>query len=134
MTTWSAEGQSVKLVLSDIYLERFGGYEHVPMDGMENYSVTVDFDSEVATDAKITSVSLDKNREIVHAGDEVKITVTVDNPGVLQEYGYASFYAAADIDDGYKSFDLVYNEDEQAYTGVFTVDEKTYPCEWYFSS
>lgn len=131
LTTWSADGQSVKLVLSDIYLERFGGYEHVPMDGMENYSVTVDFDSEVATDARITSVSLDKNGEIVRAGNEVKITVTVDNPDVLQEYGYASFQAAADIDDGYKSFDLVYNEDEQAYTGVFTVDEKTYPCEWY---
>ena len=36
-----SEEMKAELVLTDVYLERFGGYEHIPMDGMEDYTVTV---------------------------------------------------------------------------------------------
>ena len=132
----SGDTSKAEFVLSDIYVQRFGGYESIPMDGMENYTVTVKFSqdqSEEDTDLKITSVTLDKNGEIVRDGEEVKLTVTVDNPDNKELIGSAVIYSAADIIDSVKMVDLVYSEEEQAYTGVFTVDESYYPCEWYLT-
>lgn len=115
-----SEEMKAELVLTDVYLERFGGYEHIPMDGMEDYTVTVDFSSENPGEAHITSVSLDKNGEIVRAGDKVTIKATVDNQEVMDTYGYAYFYSAADIDDNYKSVELTYDEEQKAYIGTFS--------------
>ena len=128
-----SEEMKAELVLTDVYLERFGGYEHIPMDGMEDYTVTVDFSSENPGEAHITSVSLDKNGEIVRAGDKVTIKATVDNQEVMDTYGYAYFYSAADIDDNYKSVELTYDEEQKAYIGTFSVEKDTYPCEWYMT-
>lgn len=129
-----SEEMKAELVLTDVYLERFGGYEHIPMDGMEDYTVTVDFSSENPGEAHITSVSLDKNGEIVRAGDKVTIKATVDNQEVMDTYGYAYFYSAADIDDNYKSVELTYDEEQKAYIGTFSVEKDTYPCEWYMTN
>lgn len=125
------EELTATFVLSDISVMRFGGYEHFTIDGMENYSVNVRIPADEASQAKITSVTLDKNQQIVRAGDQVKITVTVDNPDAVEDYGYAYFISAADIDDRRISIPLDYSEAEQAYTGVFEITETTYPCEWY---
>lgn len=125
-----------ELMLSSVIIDRFGGSVSVPMDGKENYSVTVKFTEgaeEPTIDAKITSINLDKNGEIVRAGEEVKITVAISGSEKMAENAYAYFRAAADIVDDIQPVDLTYDEEEQAYTGVLTVGEDTYPCEWYLN-
>lgn len=127
------EELTAAFVLSDISVMRFGGYEHFEMEGMEDYFVNmrIPADGAAASQAEITSVTLDKNQQIVRAGDQVKITVKVDNPDAVEDYGYAYFCSAADIDNNRISIPLKYSETEQAYTGVFEITESTYPCEWY---
>lgn len=127
------EELTASFVLSDISVMRFGGYEHFTIDGMENYSVNVRISADEAAQAKMTSITLDKNQQIVRAGDQVKITVKVDNPDAVEDYGYAYFNSAADIDNSRVSIPLEYSEEEQAYTGVYEITETTYPCEWYLS-
>lgn len=128
-----SEEMKAEFTLTDVYLVRFGGYEYIPMEGMEDYIMTVDFGSENTEEAHITSVSLDKNGEIVRAGESVTIKVTVDNQEAMDTYGYAYFQSAADIDDNYMSAELTYDEEQKAYIGTFTVEEDTYPCEWYIT-
>lgn len=127
------EELTASFVLSDISVMRFGGYEHFTMDGMEDYSVNVRISADEAAQAKLTSITLDKNQQIVRAGDQVKITVKVDNPDAVEDYGYAYFNSAADIDNNRVSIPLEYSEEEQAYTGVYEITETTYPCEWYLA-
>ena len=83
----------------------------------------------------ITSVSLDKNGEMLSAGDKVNITIgAVSDEGKLNEYGHVSFFAVSNIANRSKEVDVHYDEEKGVYEGVLEVTKDTYPCEWYVGS
>ena len=131
-TPWNSEAETVKYVLSGIYAERFGGYVQIPMEGMEDYYLNIEFNEPTEeASVQITSVELDKNAQTVEAGDKITLTVKVDESEKMAASGRASFTPAEDIDVSDLYVDLNYDEAQQAYVGTLTVEEGTYPCEWY---
>ena len=52
----------------------------------------------------------------------------------LAREGGLNFHAIEDIADSSAYVSLEYSEQDGAYHGTFTVDEDTYPCEWYINS
>ena len=134
-TPWSSGAETVKYVLSGIYVERFGGHVQIPMEGMENYYLYIEFNEPTEKALpQITSVELDKNAQTVEVGDTVTLTVKVDESEKMQDYGTAHFTPAEDIDVSDLYVDLNYDEAQQAYVGTLTVEEGTYPCEWYLDN
>lgn len=124
-----------KWVLSGIELSTSSGNIPLVVEGAESlwFEVTgndaVDEDTEAPV---ITSIEVDKNGEILEAGDSATIRIKAeDNVALETSNASLSMYAAADIADGSHYIDLEWNEEEQVFEGVFEVTEDTYPCEWY---
>ncbi len=123
--------------VSSVTIERLGEDMQVVLD--DEYSFTYQRDeTEVPVDDTeapvITSVSIDKNEQIVRAGDVVNVTIKAEDNVGLNEYAYAYFRATSDIVDDSEYVSLTYSEEQQAYVGTFEITEDTYPCEWYLSS
>lgn len=127
-----------KWMLSEVELLTESGTIPLVLEGQEDiwFEVTGNDDVKEDTEApKITSIEVDKNGEILEAGDSVTIRVKAeDNVGINTSNASLSMYAAADIADGSYYIDLEWNEEEQVFEGVFEVTEDTYPCEWYIGN
>lgn len=82
----------------------------------------------------ITKVELDKNGDVVSAGEQVSITVYAEDGQGLLERGTVSFRAVSDINDPKKQVELTYNKEKGAYEGVLMITDEMYPCEWYMES
>ena len=123
--------------VKSVKVERLGEDMQVQINDLEQYSFTYQRDEQVPEEDTenpvITSISVDKNKEIVRAGDQITVTVKAEDNAGLDEYGSAYFNAVSDIVSGSEYVNLTYSEELQAYTGVFEVTEDTYPCEWYIS-
>ena len=122
--------------VTSVTINRLGEDIEVLLDG--EYSFTLEEAEEIPgteDDTEmpvITSVSLDKNAEVVRAGDVVTVTVKAeDNLALDKEYAYAYFNAVSDIVDSKEYVALAYSEEQQAYVGKFVIEDGTYPCEWY---
>lgn len=109
----------------------------IQMADMKNYRFTLKksetFDREAPV---ITEVSLDKQGTVLKAGEQVTVTVKAkDNVG-LNEYASLCFQNVNDIEWSKKSkwIELSYDVAADEFRGTFTVDETTYPGEWYVSS
>ena len=132
ITSYMANG---KWMLSEIELSTDSGNIPLVTEGQENlwFEVTgndvVDEDTEAP---KITSIEIDKNGEILEAGDSAAIRIKAeDNVELDTSNAGISMYAAADIAEGSRYIELTWNEEAQVFEGVFEVTEDTYPCEWY---
>lgn len=84
----------------------------------------------------ITSIEMDRESgAIVEPGDEVTFKIKVrDNVGVKKENAYLYVKPVARIDSPYNNVGLVYNENEEAFIGSFSVFNNTYPTEWFIES
>lgn len=94
-----------------------------------NLSFTVvqaDFDTEKPV---IEDISIDKNGEILRAGDVVTLTVKVkeEHPS---ENASAWFYPQVENVSASAYVNLEFHASAGAYTGSITVTEDMYPCEW----
>lgn len=126
--------ESGSYTVTSVTIERMGEDIEVLLD--DEYSFTYQRDeTEVPEDDTeapvITSVSLDKNGQIVRSGDAVNITVKAEDNTELDEYAYVTFRATSDIIGATENVALAYSEEQQAYSGTFEITEETYPCEWY---
>ena len=105
------------------------------MDHPENYWFNIEKSEEVVNDKEapvITSIDVDKNGEVVQAGDTVTITIkAADNVGMDENNCYAYMAADQDIVTDTSYIDLQYDKTSDSWIGTFEVDENTYPCEWY---
>ncbi|MCI8504628.1 MAG: hypothetical protein HFI67_00365 [Lachnospiraceae bacterium] len=130
--------------LESISLSRSMHWLELQVDAIENFGFTVKKSSGENPDPtpeivfpEIASVELEKNGEILRAGDTAAVTVKM-KPGVeMQENGSAYFRAIAgdlEYEKSRKTVDLKYDELDNAYHGTFVVDTDTYPCEWYIES
>lgn len=121
--------------VTSVEIERLGEDLQISVPDMDQYSFTYQKDPDVPqedTEAPvITSVSLDKNGDIVKAGDVVTITVKAEDNVGLESTASAYFSAVSDIIDDWQWVDLTYSDEQQAYVGTFEITEDTYPCEWY---
>lgn len=127
-----------KWVLDQVGFSRSGDMAEFKVDHPENYWFNTEESEEVVNDKEqpvITSIEVDKNGEVVRAGDKVTIKIkATDNVG-LDEYNcYAYMSADQDIVNDSTYVDLQYNEEADAWIGEFVIDENTYPCEWYLST
>ncbi len=121
--------------LERIELERFGSDLIAEIENPEQYSFEYQISQEVQDDTeapRITSISVDKNGEIVEAGDVVNVTIEAEDNVGLSQYGGVAFSGAAqNVEDDYQYVSLEYNEELGAFTGSFEITDTTYPCEWY---
>lgn len=81
----------------------------------------------------IESITIDKNGQWVYPGDQVTLTVKVDeeNPSST---AVAEFYPQVSNVSGYHRMTLYYNADTREYTGKISITNDTYPCEWMLNS
>ena len=132
------EDKTVEYSLERIYLQRDVGEEEITFEESGSYSLKVAHkaSAEETKGIRVTGIEMTRQGEIVKPGEEVEITVYAESDQEFAEYAYgtAYFYAAADIADGYKYVDLIYDEQQDCWTGTFEITEDTYPCEWYLSS
>ncbi len=135
-------GQSIngKYILKDIYVERgvFGVKTSLIMDNKESYGFTLEEDGTKSNAPVITSVEIDKNKQIVKPGETVSITVSAESSSgaKLAESGGLNFYAAAsDIasDAANKYVRLKLDPADNKYHGTLLIEDM-YPCEWYVSN
>ena len=124
-----------KWVLDQIGFSRIGELAAFQMDHPENYWFNIEKSEEVVNDKEapvITSIDVDKNGEVVQAGDTVTITIkAADNVGMDENNCYAYMAADQDIVTDTSYIDLQYDKTSDSWIGTFEVDENTYPCEWY---
>lgn len=128
--TWTLQGIYVKK-------DSLGKKESLNIDDIGECKYIVKKTESNVTKSKpvITSVSLDKNGEMLSAGDKVNITIgAVSDEGKLNEYGYVNFQAVSHIANSSKKVDVHYDEEKGVYEGVLEVTKDTYPCEWYVES
>lgn len=126
--------QTVKSVLCEVLAEASG--EKIGFDSTEEiwFEITEgDLDNEKPV---ITSLTVDKNAETVTAGEKVHVELAAtDNVALDTTYASVTFESAVSLDmgKGLKFVELTYDENKQVFAGDFSVDEETYPCEWYCS-
>lgn len=124
-------------ILKGISLKKgaLGKWTTLQIDHIEECKYTVKkTETEVETEKPvITSVSLDRNGEMLTAGDKAIITVGVDSSNGLYWYGTVEFMATSNISNSMHRVELSYDADAGVYKGVFRVTENTYPCEWYIT-
>lgn len=120
-----------KWELAAIYTDFDGATWNLPMDDMSNFWFNVP--ESQSSIPQITSITLEKNGEILKKGDKAALSVKVESDETMNDYGYAYFTPTADIDTWAQSVELKYDEKSGNYTGVFEVTEDTYPCEWFLS-
>ena len=77
----------------------------------------------------IESITLDKNKEFVQAGDVVTLTVKVQEAHPSNN-AYAYFYPQVSYVSSSEYVSLELNEATMEYTGRIEITEDTYPCEW----
>ncbi len=122
--------------LSGLYIERDSEMIGLQVNNLdiENYYYLFSNQEKEDTEAPvITDVRLEKNGELLYAGESTHITVrATDNVG-LQENCRVVFSATADFLDNMNTIELCYNEKTGAFEGEFSVSDETYPCEWYLS-
>ena len=75
----------------------FGVKTSLIMDNKESYGFTLEEDGTKSNAPVITSVEIDKNKQIVKPGETVSITVSAESSSgaKLAESGGLNFYAAA---------------------------------------
>nr|WP_317377455.1 hypothetical protein [uncultured Faecalimonas sp.] len=85
---------------------------------------------------KLLSVEVDKNGQIVKPGETVSFKVKASDDVALDtDYSYLQISSAInEIAPNYYYVNLEYNSATDAFEGQFTVEDTTYPCEWYISS
>lgn len=135
VNTYHEDGEGV---LKEIYMKKgsLGKRETLQIDHIEECKYMVKKTEIVKEKPVIVSVSMDRNGEMLSAGDEVKITVEATSSGQLSEYGTVEFMPASNITSSYptKTVDLSYDADAGIYQGILRITEDTYPCEWYIQS
>ncbi len=77
----------------------------------------------------IESITLDKNKEFVQAGDVVTLTVKVQEAHPSNN-AYAYFHPQVSYVSSSEYVSLELNEATMEYTGRIEITEDTYPCEW----
>lgn len=84
---------------------------------------------------KLLSVEVDKNGQIVKPGETVSFKVKASDDVALDtDYSYLQISSAInEIAPNYYSVNLEYNSETDVFEGQFTVEDTTYPCEWYIS-
>lgn len=88
-------------------------------------------DTRTDTEApQIHSVSIDRNREFVTAGDTVTFTIQATDNVELASTALLRLRSAVDFDT-YDEFYATYDEKEDAYKASYTISDTMYPCEWY---
>lgn len=77
----------------------------------------------------IESITIDKNSQWVQPGENVTISVKVNeiNPSAT---AYATFTPQASYVSGTERVTMYYNEDAKEYVGIIPINSETYPCEW----
>lgn len=137
-----SNGQSVngKYTLKDVYVERgiFLVKTSLEMDHKQLYGFTLEMDETQTNAPVITSIEIDKNKQIVKQGETVHITVSAEcsSGAKLAESGGLNFQAAAtdvDSDVNYKYVSLKLNPSDNKYHGELLIEDM-YPCEWYVSN
>ena len=85
---------------------------------------------------KLLSVEVDKNGQIVKPGETVSFKVKASDDVALDtDYSYLQISSAInEIAPNYYYVNLEYNSATDAFEGQFTVEDTTYPCQWYISS
>lgn len=81
----------------------------------------------------ITEVDVDKNGEVLHAGDIVNFKVKAKDNKSLSQQGWIYLQATEDVYDDHDSLQLTYDKEADIYTGSYEITNETYPCEWYIS-
>lgn len=116
----------------DSFVYEEGGKEFpVSSDFTDDVWYQIETEKREDTEApKITSVELDKNRQMLNPGDKVTIKVTAEDDVALNiDSASIYFEAAEDIDGRSQYVDLTYKDG--IFEGVFEITKDTYPCEWY---
>ena len=125
-----------KWVLQSVEIQSSGLDIPILMDGMENYWFEVEALSD-QENPKIASIELEKNGEILRPGEQAVLRIKAEDNEAVNTDPYswpqAAMTAAADIASPIQYIPLTYNEETDAFEGVFEVTEDTYPCEWYLS-
>ena len=120
-----------KWELNAIYQNVDGATWHLQMENMKNFWFEVP--ESQSSIPQITSIALEKNREVLKKGEKVTLSVKVESKETMGDYGSAYFRPSADIDTWSQFVSLEYDAKSSTYTGVFEVTEDTYPCEWFLS-
>ena len=120
-----------KWELNAIYQNVDGATWHLQMENMKNFWFEVPESQSCIP--QITSIALEKNREVLKKGEKVTLSVKVESKETMGDYGSAYFRPSADIDTWSQFVSLEYDAKSSTYTGVFEVTEDTYPCEWFLS-
>lgn len=76
----------------------------------------------------IESITIDKNKQEVKAGDVVNIKVKVKEEHPSNAYAY--FYPQVSNVSASAYVELKFNADTSEYVGTITITKDTYPCEW----
>ncbi len=118
-----------------VYVEAGKSYNFYPTqtESDANLRFTVvqeNFDTEKPV---IEDISIDKNGEIVKAGDVITITVKVKEEHPL-EHASAWFYPQVEQVSASAYVDLEFYASTGEYIGVINVTEDMYPCEWALTS
>lgn len=82
----------------------------------------------------VKNITMDQEKEILEPGDVVNFTVEMD-PAYAYQKSNATISLYGVVDSNYdrdRSLELTY-QDNDIFTGTFTVDEEMYPTEWYVS-
>lgn len=84
---------------------------------------------------KLLSIEVDKNGQVVKPGETVSFKVKASDDVALNiDFAYLSLHSSInEIDPSFRSVNLEYNSATDTFEGQFTVEDTTYPCEWYIS-
>lgn len=99
-----------------------------------NYSFTLDKNYiDPTPQATIKSLHLDKNTENVKIEDEINIVIDIETEHKMAKDGQLILYADTNIENNpqTKTINLIYDEINKKYYGIFNIEKGIYPCKWY---
>ncbi|MDD3363025.1 MAG: dockerin type I domain-containing protein [Hespellia sp.] len=132
---FSGVGDVAYMPSSDYYLAKIE-IDNVSVDLPDNYKeigFTYENKGYGVDIPQITSIDLQENRQTLTVGDTVHVSVGVQDEGGLYDYGNIVF--TSDQSAGTRVWiDLQYNEETKKYEGSYTIQEDTYPCEYYLTA
>ena len=84
---------------------------------------------------ELLAIEVDKNGQVVKPGETVSFKVKAsDDTALNTDYANLSLHSSInEIDPSLQSVNLKYNSATDTFEGQFTVEDTTYPCEWYIS-
>ncbi len=94
-------------------------------------TLNTDITEDMGEAPEITQMELEKNGEVLEAGDQVSIKVYASDKQALQEVGTVDFRAVSGINETLKTVNLIYNKEAGVYEGILSITDEMYPCEWY---